>query len=138
MLDFGKAFTMWTDETHLANQTARYAAVNSSPIGPCSGCLETKMEDDGDTSELRDSLDDTGNGITISFPLDRACAGDPVKVDVKAKSQFFSFLNFLPGLDGAGRKTLTASATMRLEKQYDPAAGAQNSYTTVPSNTTCP
>ena len=30
MIDFGQAFTMWTDETHLANSAARYAAVRQS------------------------------------------------------------------------------------------------------------
>ena len=31
MLDFGKAFNDWIDETHLANQAARLAAVNYCP-----------------------------------------------------------------------------------------------------------
>src|SRR6266536_3564927 len=33
VIDFGKAFNYKNDETHLANQAARYAAVNS-----CSAC----------------------------------------------------------------------------------------------------
>ena len=138
MVDFGKAFTMWIDETHLANQTARYAAVNSAPTNPCTppNCLETQMEDQADTQELKDSLDEAGNGITITFPSGKGCIGDPVKVDVKAKSQFFSFLNFLPGLDGAGKKTLSASATMRIEKAYKD--GGPNAYEAVPTTTTCP
>ncbi len=138
MVDFGKAFTMWIDETHLANQTARYAAVNSAPTSGCSGCLESDMEDQADTQELRDELDAAGNGITITFPSGTACIGDPVKVDVKAKTQFFSFLNFLPGLDGAAKKTLTASATMRIEKKYDDSPGGTNAYAAVPPTTSCP
>jgi Flp pilus assembly protein TadG len=31
MLDFGKAFNYWIDETHLANEGARFAAVNKNP-----------------------------------------------------------------------------------------------------------
>ena len=31
MLDLGKAFNYWIDETHLANEGARYAAVNKNP-----------------------------------------------------------------------------------------------------------
>ena len=31
MLDFGKAFNYWIDETHLANEGARWAAVNTNP-----------------------------------------------------------------------------------------------------------
>jgi Flp pilus assembly pilin Flp len=138
MVDFGKAYTMWIDETHLANQTARYAAVNSAPTNPCTppNCLETQMEDQGDTQELRDSLDEPGNGITITFPSGKGCVGDPIKASVKAKSQFFSFLDFLPGLDGAGKKTLTASATMRIEKAYN--SGGSNAYAAVPPTPTCP
>ena len=131
MLDFGKAFTMWTDETHLANQTARYASVNSAPTNPCTppNCLETQMEDQADTDELRTELDAAGNGICIFFPSGAGAVGDPVKVVVKAKAQFFSFLDFLPGLDGAGKKTLTASATMRVEKAYNPTDPTKNTYT---------
>src|SRR5215210_4185151 len=33
MLDFGKAYNYWIDETHLANEGARFAAVNKNP-GP--------------------------------------------------------------------------------------------------------
>ena len=31
MVDFGKAVNYWIDETHLSNEGARFAAVNSNP-----------------------------------------------------------------------------------------------------------
>ena len=31
MIDFGKAINYWIDETHLANEGARWAAVNKNP-----------------------------------------------------------------------------------------------------------
>jgi hypothetical protein len=137
MVDFGKAFTMWTDETHLANQAARYAAVNSAPTACTPNpCLEDKIEAQGDTQELRDSFGDPGNGVCIYFPSGTGAVGDPVKVVVTGKTQFFDFLTgFVPGLDGAGKKTLRASATMRVEKAYDSAVPANNTYTAQPS---CP
>jgi hypothetical protein len=33
MVDFGKAFNYWNDETHLANEAVRYAVVNKNPLG---------------------------------------------------------------------------------------------------------
>ena len=133
MLDFGKAFTMWIDETHLANQAARYAAVNSAPTSGCNGCLESDIEGQADTQELRDTID-----VTISFPDGKACKGHPVKVDVTGKAQFFAFLiGLVPGLDdGAGKKTLSASTTMRIEKDYNTLP--PNAYAAVPADTTCP
>ena len=135
MVDFGKAFTMWIDETHLANQAARYAAVNSAPTAGCNGCLESDIEDQADTQELKDTID-----VTITFPDGKACKGDAVKVDVTGKSQFFAFLTgFVPGLDGAGKKTLTASATMRIEKDYSQTSPTPpNAYAAVPADPTCP
>jgi Flp pilus assembly protein TadG len=32
MIDVGKAVNYWNDETHLANEAARYAVVNKSPL----------------------------------------------------------------------------------------------------------
>jgi hypothetical protein len=118
MVDFGKAFTMWIDETHLANSAARYAAVNSAPTGACvtQPCLEANIKDQADTQELRDTME-----VCVEFPSGTGLKGEPVRVVVTGKAQFFTFLTgFVPGLDGAGKKTLHASATMRLESDYDP------------------
>src|ERR671922_2025050 len=59
MLDFGKAFNYWIDETHLANQASRFAAVNRNP-GPGATLQET-IRDQADSAELR-------NGGTASVP----------------------------------------------------------------------
>jgi hypothetical protein len=137
MVDFGKAFTMWIDETHLANQAARYAAVNNAaPACTPNPCLEDQIEDEADTDELRESFDDPGNGVCIYFPSGAGAIGDPVKVVVTGKTKFFDFLTgFVPGLDGAGMKTLRASATMRIEKAYDSLDATKNTYIAQPS---CP
>jgi Flp pilus assembly pilin Flp len=136
MVDFGKAFTIWIDETHLANSAARYAAVNSAPTAGCDGCLESDIENQADTQELKDSFGDPGNGVCIYFPPGSTGAkGDAVKVVVTGQTQFFAFLTgFVPGLDGAGKKTLRASATMRIEKAYDSAIppATPNTYTPAP------
>src|SRR6266568_9622524 len=51
MIDFGKAFNYWNDETHLANEAARYAVVNKNPFPQPS--LEAAIKQDADSAELR-------------------------------------------------------------------------------------
>ena len=117
LVDFGKAFTMWIDETHLANTAARYAAVgtwsgssldNSANLA----AFETAMEGDADTQELRDTID-----VNVCFPSGSGgVKGDPIRVDVSATYQFLAYIaNFVPGLSP---KTLTAHSVMRIEKDY--------------------
>jgi hypothetical protein len=131
MLDFGKAFTMWIDETHLANQAGRFAAVNKNPApggttvdADVTG-FEDYMEDDGDTQELRDRFDEAGNGINVCFPNGTGAIGDSVRVDVKATYHFFDFLSgIVPSL--SGDKDLTAHSVMRIEVAYDPVFAADS------------
>src|SRR5262249_59900990 len=52
MVDFGKAFNYWNDETHLANEAVRYAVVNQNPLDP-STSLENAVKNDADSGELR-------------------------------------------------------------------------------------
>src|SRR5688500_20154154 len=52
MLDFGKAFNYWIDETHLANEGARWAVVNRNPSS--SGTLQQYIKEQATTTELRD------------------------------------------------------------------------------------
>ena len=59
MIDFGKAFNYWNDETHLANEAARYAVVNRNPLPQPAGFtgtwdLENAIKQDADSAELRD------------------------------------------------------------------------------------
>jgi hypothetical protein len=120
-IDFGKAFTMWIDETHLANQAGRYAAVNKAPSGATvesdTSAFEDEIEADGDTKELRDSFAMSGNGVNVCFPSGTGEIGDPVRVDVKATRTFFKFVtDVVPGL--SGDKALTAHAVMRIESPY--------------------
>src|SRR4051794_27742312 len=58
MIDFGKAFNYWNDETHLANEAARYAVVNRNPFPQPPGFagtwdLEHAIKEDADTGELK-------------------------------------------------------------------------------------
>lgn len=102
MLDFGKAFNYWIDETHLANKGARFAAVNKNPgSGPS---LQDWIKEGANTTELRDAL-----SVCIDFPNGTSNVGDPVRVRVTSTYTWMPLLDMLPNPE------LTGSATMRLE-----------------------
>ena len=52
MLDLGKAFNYWIDETHLAHEGARFAAVNKNP-GP-GASLQESIKSQADSEELKE------------------------------------------------------------------------------------
>jgi Flp pilus assembly protein TadG len=114
MLDFGKAFNYWIDETHLANEGARWAVVNKNPGG---GTLQEYIQQQADTPELQSG----GTGsigtplqVCISFPNGTADVGDPVNVSA---SFTYNWMPFLGNQIGVTQTTVTASSTMRLEAQ---------------------
>src|SRR5262245_24855578 len=122
MVDFGKAFNYWNDETHLANEAVRYAVVNRNPLGGAD--LETAVKQDADSAELKNGCSGcsiASPGITVSFcfvngttSADTA-AGQPLRATVSADYHWLSYLvgQGLPLTSG-----LTGSATMRIEQAY--------------------
>jgi Flp pilus assembly protein TadG len=112
MLDFGKAFNYWIDQTHLANEGARWAAVNKNPGG---GTLQEYIQSQANTAELREGGTDSVPGaieICISFPNGTSQVGDPVRVTASAS---YNWLPFLGDRIGITSTSISASATMRLE-----------------------
>jgi len=109
LVDFGKAFNYWIDETHLANEGARWAVVNKNPG---SGTLQEYIRDQANTPELR-----TGGTSSVADPL-QVCisfpngelVGEPVEVTVSTSYTWLSFLGLT-----ATDKTITGRSTMRLE-----------------------
>jgi len=125
IFDFGKAINYWIDETHLANEGARWAVVNRNPA--TSGTLQNYILDQADTAQLR-----SGASVVINTCDADASGtvgvGDPVQVRV---SYTYNWLPLISGaLGGITSTTLTGTATMRLEQ-------APSNYT--PDSTTiCP
>jgi Flp pilus assembly protein TadG len=112
MLDFGKAFNYWIDQTHLANEGARWAAVNKNPGG---GTLQQYVRSQANTPELRDGGTASVPGpiqICIAFPNGTSQVGDPVRVTA---STTYNWLPFLGSRLGIAQTAISASATMRLE-----------------------
>ena len=107
MLDLGKAFNYWIDETHLAHEGARFAAVNKNP-GP-GASLQESIKSQADSAELKDALE-----VCISFPgAGGAVVGEPVEVRVSSN---YTFLDFIADRLDVTDKTISSTSTMRLER----------------------
>jgi Flp pilus assembly protein TadG len=122
LVDFGKGLNYWLNANQLANLGSRQAAVigtDPQPNGNLAGWVQSQAE----TSELRN-----GTG-SVTSPA-RVCinfvpkpdpnqsgstgqVGDPVKVTVTAPYKWIPFV-------GGATLNITATSTMRLERQPDP------------------
>jgi hypothetical protein len=123
MIDLGKAFNYWNDETHLANEGARFAAVNNSPQkdgsgNPIPGSLNAAIKNQADSQELRDKVN-----VLICFPTgSTGQLGQTVMVTLDATYDWMPYIAIL-NLN----KHMRASSTMRLEKAY--AGDGSDAYT---------
>jgi Flp pilus assembly protein TadG len=101
--EFGLALNGANDETHLASEVARYAAVNQNPATGGQSLAEW-AKSQADTNFLQSK-----GQVCISFPKGTANVGDPVQVTVEAP------MHWLPILKLGPETTIHGSATMRLE-----------------------
>jgi len=143
IVEFGKAVAYWNDETHLANQASRYAAVNS-----CSACGSTMINSwilsQAETQELAN-----GATLKITFPEQSGgvpaaknhCTTHAVKVTVTYP---YHLLGFLSDKIGLGTIQINASSTQRIEQDWNGAANgtpsANDKYRAEsgsPSNDSC-
>jgi hypothetical protein len=114
ILDFGKAFNYWIDETHLANEGARWAVVNSNPCS--SGSLQLCVANQVDSSELR-------AGVSVCITQPAGATGYIVGQPVEMKVQFdYPWLSWFQNLGFPATTKISASAIMRLEANYTPGA----------------
>jgi Flp pilus assembly pilin Flp len=113
ILDFGTAFSSWIDQTHLANEGARWAVVNKNPGS--SGTLQDYIRSQADSDQLRNggtaSLPDPMQ-VTICFPSGTSNVGDPVEVRTSIE---YNWLPFLGQRLSIGTTTIETTARMRLE-----------------------
>jgi hypothetical protein len=110
LLTFGRIFFYWIDSNHLANETARWAAVDHNPYGaspPGSGgrTLQQHVLDSG-TLEFQDAR------VCISFQDDTPEVGEYLTVKVQKP------FHFLPILE-IGEITIRAASTQRMESFED-------------------
>jgi TadE-like protein len=110
VLDVGKAFNYWNDETHLANEASRWAAVNKdyTQIPGCGGAgsLAACVKSQADTVQLR-----SGAAVSICV-LTQNKVGEPLKATV---SYPYNWMGFIGNTLGIGPSTITVTSTMRQE-----------------------
>jgi Flp pilus assembly protein TadG len=114
LLDFGKAFNYWIDETHLANEGARWAVVNRNPA-PSGTTLQEYIRDQATTPELRDggtSSVPNALEVCIAFPAGTANVGDPVKVTLEST---YRWLGVIADRISVTETAIAGASTMRLE-----------------------
>jgi Flp pilus assembly protein TadG len=129
MLDFGKAFNYWNDETHLAAEGARWAVVNSNPGGGGTS-LQQYIQQQADTTQLRSNAT-----VCISFPTNpdtgtSGHVGDPVSVTVKSTYTWLPFIASRARISPSS--VIQGTATMRLEappSNYATGSGGTGSCT---------
>jgi hypothetical protein len=109
---FGIGLNYWLDMQRIANQGARWAAVNCArsatappAYNPCDPSLEETLRQQALTNGLKSSV-----CVAISFPSGSSSIGDPVKIRLQTP---FTFVPIL----GIGTIDLGADATMRLEQR---------------------
>jgi len=117
IIQFGIGLNYWLDMQRIANQGARWAAVNCArsatappTYNPCRDPgpeLQDTLRQQALTSGLESSV-----CVEISFPSGTASVGDPVKVRLTTP---FTLLPIL----GVGKLDLGADATMRMEQEPD-------------------
>jgi Flp pilus assembly protein TadG len=108
MMDFGRAINYWIDETHLANVTARFAAVDNNPGASSGLTLQEWTKSQAETEQLETA------DVSICL-LGEPKIGEPVRVTVSYPFEWTSFISN-EALGGITSTTLTGSATMRLEQ----------------------
>ena len=110
---FGLAMNTSNDETHLANEVARYATVNYNP-STGGQSLSAWAKAQGDTNMISG-----GGQICISFPSGTSNIGDPVQVVVSSTMNWQPLYGLSQLVGGAlpASSTISGSAVMRLEAQ---------------------
>ena len=114
MLDFGKAFNYWIDETHLANEGARWAGVNKNPgSGYAPGSTSSSRPTRPSCATAAPHPCRAPLQVCISFPERQRRGRRPGPGDRERHLQ----LAALPRLAGRDhpRPRSPAPATMRLE-----------------------
>lgn len=122
MLDLGKVTNYWIDQTHLANEGARWAVVDKNPGATQTPAvsLQQYIANQADSKQLKKDV-----SVKICFPNGTSNVGDPVKVIVTSNYSFLGVLTHALPLTGKPPKAavdstndpnpLTATAVMRLE-----------------------
>ena len=121
IIQFGIALNYWLDMQRIANQGARWAAVNNwppdCPRGSTSCPSPNTLQETLQRQMLAAGLQNNPTtSVQVCYPDATKLTGDPVRIQIR------STFDVLPIL-GVGSLDLKAKATMRLEHTQDPLKG---------------
>jgi hypothetical protein len=121
IIQFGIALNYWLDMQRIANQGARWAAVNNwppdCPRGSTSCASPNTLQEALRRQMLTEGLqNNSSTSVQLCYPDGTKGLGDPVRIQIR------SSFDLLPIL-GVGSLNLKAKATMRLEHTQDPLKG---------------
>ncbi len=112
IVEFGRAVNYNVDETHLANEAARCAAVNFSgcpTLAAIKGQADTEELKNGKTEDVKDA-----SKLCVTYP-EGTEVGKPVRAEMTVNFEWLkAFSSLFPG-GPVGSTPITATATMRLE-----------------------
>ena len=128
IIQFGVGLNYWLDMQRIANQGARWAAVDNWPTCPrgTASCAGTDTPPFATPQTLQNylqheviskGLTDTAT-VSICFPDDGSPTTDPEAVGTPVRVRVQAPFTFVP-IVRVGTITLTADATMRLEQKAD-------------------
>jgi TadE-like protein len=122
IIDFSSAYSYKNNMEQLANEAARYAAVNTCGTTACAGGLITsQVKNDAETGDLKNgggSISSPGVAVTLCFPTASSNVGDPIQSNVDATYKWLPALVSALGIPQT--VGIHASATERLEVAYNP------------------
>ena len=121
IIQFGIALNYWLDMQRIANQGARWAAVNNwppdCPRGSTSCASPKTLQETLRKQMLAAGLQNNPTtSVQVCYPNVTKLTGDPVRIQIR------STFDLLPIL-GVASLHLKAKATMRLEHTQDPLKG---------------
>ena len=141
IIQFGVGLNFWFDMNRIANQGARWAAVNcgqSSSVPPANPCVTSTGVQDIEAALLEDIVS-RGNDATVEVcwvemtgaPAGTVTVGDPVRVQLKNTFEFVPIV----GID----IELQATTTMRVEQKPSSPGPLDASVVSGPAaGTACP
>ena len=115
IIQFGIALNYWLDLQRVANQGARWAAVNNWPPDCPRGSASCPAPNTLQETLVRQAIADglqASVTVEICYPSGSEAIGEPVRVRMQTP---FTFVPIL----GIGTINLRGDATMRLEQQPD-------------------
>jgi len=108
IIEIGRAYNYWVNQTHLANQAARFATVDHRPVA--GQTITQYVRGQGTTSELRNGTGHVTPGLRVCIAT-TGVVGDPLTVTATSTYHWIPIL----GLSAVSTQ-IVGKATMRVEK----------------------